>query len=104
MTGRPWLSSAALDPSRKPRFWSLMVAGALSAALAVSASTPAWSQASTSVRGTVTDPGGNAIVGASVVLSSSESNTERTAISGGQGEYQFLLIPPGTYTLTVKAP
>ncbi|HWO34078.1 MAG TPA: TonB-dependent receptor, partial [Candidatus Acidoferrum sp.] len=81
-----------------------MAAAALSASLALSASTPAWSQASTSVRGTVTDPGGNAIVGASVVLSSSESKIERTAITGGQGEYQFLLISPGTYTLTVKAP
>jgi hypothetical protein len=80
-----------------------MAAAVLLASIAVSASIPAWSQASTSVRGTVTDPGGNAIVGARVVLSSSESKNERTAITGGQGEYQFLLIAPGTYTLTVKA-
>ena len=60
-------------------------------------------QAATSVRGTVTDPDGNAIVGAKVVLSNTESKTERTATTGGQGEYQFLLIPPGTYTLHVTA-
>src|ERR1700746_2456780 len=58
-------------------------------------------QATTSVRGTVTDPGGNAIVGANVVLADAESKTERTVTSGEQGEYQFLLIPPGTYRLKV---
>src|SRR5271166_6150964 len=103
MTESPCLSSAALEPSRKPRFRSLMAWAVLLASLAVSDSIPAWSQASTSVRGTVTDPGGNAIIGASVVLSSSESKSERTAITGGQGEYQFPLIPPGTYTLSVQA-
>jgi hypothetical protein len=60
-------------------------------------------QATTSVRGTVTDPDGKALVGANVVLANAESKTERTATTGGQGEYQFLLIPPGTYTLNVAA-
>ncbi len=60
-------------------------------------------QATTSVRGTVTDPDGNAVVGAKVLLANAESRTERTAPTGGQGEYQFLLIPPGTYTLHVTA-
>ncbi len=63
----------------------------------------ALGQANTSVRGTVTDPGGNAIAGASVALANAESKTERTATTGEQGEYQFLLIPPGTYTLKVTA-
>jgi hypothetical protein len=103
MTGKLWLSSAALDTPRKPTLCSLMIAAALVASLAAGACVPAWSQASTSVRGTVTDPGGNAIVAASVVLANSESKTERTATTGDQGEYQFLFVPPGTYTLTVKA-
>jgi hypothetical protein len=63
----------------------------------------ALGQATTSVRGTVTDPDGNAVVGANVVLANAESKTERLATTGGQGEYQFLLIPPGTYTLSVTA-
>ncbi|HWZ82895.1 MAG TPA: carboxypeptidase-like regulatory domain-containing protein [Terriglobales bacterium] len=63
----------------------------------------AWSQATTSVRGTVTDPDGNAVTGANVVLASPESKTERTVTTGNQGEYQFLLVPSGSYTLTVKA-
>jgi Carboxypeptidase regulatory-like domain len=63
----------------------------------------ALGQTTTSVRGTVTDPNGNAIVGANVVLANAESKTERTATTGDQGEYQFLLIPPGTYILHVTA-
>jgi hypothetical protein len=61
-------------------------------------------QAATSVRGTVTDPHGDVVVGANVVLANSESKRERTAKTGAQGEYQFVLIPPGTYTLKVTAP
>jgi hypothetical protein len=63
----------------------------------------AAAQATTSVRGTVTDPHGNVVVGANVVLANAESKRERTAKTGPQGEYQFLLIPPGTYTLSVIA-
>lgn len=64
----------------------------------------AWGQATTSLRGTVTDPDGNAVVSAKLVVANAESKTERTVNTGAQGEYQFLLIPPGTYTLSVTAP
>jgi hypothetical protein len=63
----------------------------------------AWGQATSSLRGTVTDPSGKAVAGASVVLSSAETKTTRNVATGDQGEYQFLLVPPGTYTLTVTA-
>ena len=64
----------------------------------------AFSQAaSTSLQGTVTDPSGGAIPDATVVLSNNESKTERTAVTGVQGEYRFLALPPGTYTLTISA-
>ena len=61
-------------------------------------------QATTSLRGTVTDPSGNAVFAANVALVDAESKTERNASSGSQGEYQFLLIAPGTYSLSVTAP
>src|SRR6266849_3745049 len=65
---------------------------------------PAFSQtSSTSVRGAVTDPSGSVVQGATVVLANTESKTERPATTGVQGEYQFLFVPPGTYTLTVTA-
>jgi len=65
---------------------------------------PARGQATTSARGTVTDPNTNAVAGATVALTNAESKTERTVTTGSQGEYQFLLVPPGTYILTVTAP
>jgi hypothetical protein len=63
----------------------------------------AAAQASTSLRGTVTDPTGSAVAVARVVLANNEAKTERTATTGDQGGYQFLLLPPGTYRLTVTA-
>jgi hypothetical protein len=62
-----------------------------------------YAQATTSIRGTVTDPSGSAVVEASVLLANPESKTERSATTGAQGEYQFLLLQPGTYTLKVTA-
>src|SRR5437660_1656963 len=58
---------------------------------------------SSSVQGTVTDPSGSAISGASILLSNNESKLERTMTTGMQGEFRFLAIPPGTYSLTVTA-
>jgi carboxypeptidase family protein len=58
---------------------------------------------STSLQGTVTDPSGGAVAGATVSLVNPQSKAERTVISGAQGEYRFLLLPPGTYELAVTA-
>jgi hypothetical protein len=66
-------------------------------------SVAARAQATTSLRGTVTDQSGSTVAGANVVLSNSESKTERSAITGEQGVYQFLFLPPGTYKFTITA-
>jgi hypothetical protein len=58
---------------------------------------------SSSLQGTVTDPSGSAISGASVMLSSKESKLERSMVTETQGEYRFFALSPGTYTLTVTA-
>ena len=58
---------------------------------------------STSLRGTVADPSGAAIAGAGIVITNTESKTQRETKSGEQGEYQFLLLPPGTYAVSVAA-
>lgn len=77
--------------------------GVLLVLMFLSAVRTASAQATTSVRGTVSDPTGGAIFGATVVLANAESKIQRTSTTGPQGEYQFLLIPPGSYTLTVTA-
>jgi hypothetical protein len=62
-----------------------------------------FSQASSSsLQGTVADPSGSAIPGATVVLANAESKTERTVTTGPQGDYRFLALPPGTYSLSVS--
>jgi Carboxypeptidase regulatory-like domain len=61
------------------------------------------SQATTSIRGTVTDSSGGYVGGASVTLTNPESKIVRTAMTGDDGGYQFLFLPPGTYTLDVAA-
>jgi hypothetical protein len=63
----------------------------------------AWGQATTSLRGTVTDSSGGYVAGASVTLTNPESKISRTAATGDDGGYQFLFLPPGTYTLDVTA-
>ena len=57
--------------------------------------------ATTSLRGTITDPKGAVVQGGTVVLSNAATGYSRTAKSGSDGVYQFLEVPPATYTLTV---
>jgi Carboxypeptidase regulatory-like domain len=103
MTGRHSLSFARCSVSALSLRTSRSLIAAVPLLALLLLASVAWGQATTSVRGSVTDPGGNALVGANVVLANPESKTERTATTGDQGEYQFLFVPPGTYTLTVKS-
>src|SRR5437868_9030437 len=57
---------------------------------------------SSSVRGVVKDPQGNAVAGATVTLASSERNFTRTQTTNTDGGYLFKPIPPGTYRLEVE--
>src|SRR5579864_3801342 len=104
MTGRHPLSSIARGDSlgrRSVLRWAL--AAATISCLTMLAGGVAWGQATTSLRGTVTDPSGSTVSGAHVVLANAASKTERSATTADQGEYQFLFLPPGTYTLSVTA-
>lgn len=60
--------------------------------------------ATTSLRGTVTDPQGAVIVGAAVELTRAETGFRASHVSAKDGGYQFLQIPPGTYTVMVNSP
>jgi len=64
-----------------------------------------WSQTSTtSLRGTIVDPNGAVIPGADLSLQSPSIGFSRATKTDGQGFYQFLAVPPTTYTLTIQAP
>ncbi|MGH9760790.1 MAG: carboxypeptidase-like regulatory domain-containing protein, partial [Blastocatellia bacterium] len=75
----------------------------LSASLSIIVVGPAWGQASTSLRGTVTDPSGAAIPNATVHLINSGTNAERVATTDQQGSYAFIQVIPGTYQLKAEA-
>ena len=56
----------------------------------------------TSLRGTVLDKSGAAIVGAQVTLSSESQGLHRDTMTTNTGAYEFTTLTPGTYTLTVE--
>ena len=63
----------------------------------------AWAQTgTTSLRGTVVDTSGGAIVGAKVTLNNPASAFQREIATDGSGAYVFLSLPPATYALTVE--
>ncbi|HEV7475954.1 MAG TPA: carboxypeptidase-like regulatory domain-containing protein [Pyrinomonadaceae bacterium] len=55
------------------------------------------------VRGTIKDPQGNLIAGATVTLTEAEKNFTRTQTTSSDGNYVFTAIPPGTYQVDVEA-
>ena len=54
------------------------------------------------IRGTVTDPSGGAVAGATLVLINEANGTHRETESAANGEYIFLEVPVGTYQLEVN--
>ncbi len=59
--------------------------------------------AQTALHGTVFDPSGAVIPGATVTISISDIGYSRVLQTGSKGEYAFAQIPPGQYTIRVEA-
>lgn len=55
----------------------------------------------TSLRGTITDPSGAAVPNAQIALDNKATGAHTTRATDSNGEYSFLQIPPGRYTVTV---
>ena len=86
-----------------PRGRALALVCGLAASLLL-AVVPASAQTGTSsVRGTVTDPQGNVVAGATVTLVNTETNASRTQTTSDGGVYSFELIQPGLYRVEVEA-
>jgi outer membrane receptor protein involved in Fe transport len=63
-----------------------------------------WSQTVQGViTGTVTDPSGAAVPNATVTITNAGTNASQSATTGSDGTYRFPLVPPGTYTVDIKA-
>jgi len=86
----------------KRRFGSFSLVSFL--VLALFALTAYAQSGGTTVRGTVKDPQGNLVSGATVTLTDPARNFTRTQQTNEDGAYVFTAIPPGTYKLDVTAP
>jgi outer membrane receptor protein involved in Fe transport len=73
--------------------------------LALFCSQSAFAQLSTaSVTGVVRDPSGSVVTGAKLTLTNIETAVKHDSVSNSAGNYLFLSIPPGQYSLEVSAP
>ncbi len=65
----------------------------------------AFGQATTtgSIQGTISDPGGANVAGATITVINVATGAERVGVSGSNGGYDFQALQPGTYTLSVDA-
>jgi len=64
---------------------------------------PQASSSTAELRGLVTDAAGAAVPNAAVTLTDATRGTTRTAVTGEDGEYIFLVVPPSDYDLKVEA-
>ncbi len=56
-----------------------------------------------SLVGTVVDPGGAAVSEAEVLLTNDGTNATQSSTTDSRGDYRFLNVAPGTYTVSVKS-
>jgi len=71
--------------------------------LMLAVSLPAVAQFRASLRGTVTDPQGAVVRGATVTLLNTGTSQSQESTTDSNGIYQFNALPPAMYRLTVKS-
>src|ERR1700756_204040 len=72
--------------------------------LAIGAGTNAQSIVTGAINGTVTDASGAIVEGANVTVVSEATQESRTTVTGPGGTFQFSLLKPGRYSITVEKP
>ncbi len=66
-------------------------------------SSAAFAQVTGNLTGTVSDPTGAVVPGATVVMKSTLSGDERQTVTNGDGFFSIAAVQPGDYKVTVKA-
>ncbi len=84
--------------ARRHVSWSSLVVACISLLLFTSS---AFAQFRASIRGTVTDPSGAVVPGATVTLTDVGTNSVQTATTSDAGIYTFNALPPSTFKVTV---
>src|SRR5580693_293703 len=64
---------------------------------------PAQSGATAALSGTIADPSGAVVPGASITLTFAQTSAERKTITGAEGGFLFLQLNTGEYRMTVDA-
>jgi Carboxypeptidase regulatory-like domain/TonB dependent receptor len=80
----------------------LCILVALALVISVPHSASAQGAATAQLTGTVTDPSGGSIAGATVTVRNTDTNTSYTAISNDRGLYAVANLAPGNYELRVS--
>src|SRR5713226_2107133 len=68
-------------------------------AILLSVSAGLAQQITGSITGTVADPSGASVAGAAVKLTNMGTGAVQASTSNSSGDFRFLLLPPGNYTL-----
>ena len=101
------LSMKKIDFAPTPAWIRVAFGTVLSVLLVFGVSHPAQTFAQTDVSGdiagTVTDPSGKAVVGATVTVKSQATAATKVVTTGATGNYRVSLLTPGQYALTVSA-
>ncbi|HKV23849.1 MAG TPA: carboxypeptidase-like regulatory domain-containing protein [Candidatus Acidoferrum sp.] len=87
-----WLKVSRLSLSVNASLLSLILALALAPF-----TTPLYAQATSTVNGTVSDPSGAAVSGATVTMTDRATNSPRVATTNETGRFVFVETPPGIY-------
>jgi hypothetical protein len=87
--------------ARRHAAWAVLVTFiSLGSSLAPS---PAAAQSTlATVSGTITDQSGGALPGATVTLTNSATGAERTAVTGGAGEFNLPNVDAGNYVMVIR--
>src|SRR5437867_7181902 len=84
----------------RPRTFAIVVV----ALLILASGGVVWSQTVQGViTGTIMDPTGAVVPNATVIITNVGRNISQATTTGSDGSYRFALVPPGTYTVDVKA-
>src|SRR5437773_2524177 len=72
-------------------------------ALAVLLASPAWAQFTSNLQGAVQDSSGAIVPKATVTLVNAGTQVTKTTTTDADGNYRFVSLAPGAYTLKVEA-
>jgi hypothetical protein len=86
------------------RMRSAMLSMVLLLVVCVGGALSAWAQSTSTgtVAGSVTDPSGAVVAGASVALTDTATNIARSTTTNATGRYIYVDVNPGIYNLTVS--